>query len=64
MHALLLVLLAALVYEHWEQNTSREVRSQFIFQITLQLPVYTGLGGLMKPSSVEFNTEINFSINK
>lgn len=33
-------------------KTDREVRSRFVFQITLQLPVYTGLVGLMKPSSV------------
>lgn len=51
-HASLLVLLAALVYEQWEQKTDPEVRAGFIFQIILQLPVYKGLVGLMKPSSV------------
>lgn len=61
-HASLLVLLTALEYEQWEQKTDPEVRSQFISQITLQLPIYTGLVGLMKPSfQWEFNMEINFN---
>ena len=61
-HASLLVPLAALEYEQWEQKTDPEVRSQFISQITLQLLIYNGLVGLMKPSfQWEFNMEINFS---
>lgn len=54
---------------HWQPwNMSNGNRKQIqkldlnSFQITLQLPIYTGLVGLMKPSfQWEFNMEINFN---